>query len=196
MIYEISSGNSPAECELAVAKFAEYLVRNYGAEIVKSSDGYNKGTFRSVTVRSNNDLTEFTGSVLWVCKSPYRTGHKRKNWYIDFKVSNQTENAEFDAEKVVFSTFHSGGNGGQNVNKVETGVRAMYPPTGDVTVCTEERSQYANKKKALVRLGKIVESRNAAVKSENSNLMRISHVNLERGNAVAKFAGEKFKRIY
>ena len=196
MIYEISSGNSPAECELAVAKFAEYLVRNYSAEIVKSSDGYNKGTFRSVTVRSDNDLTEFTGSVLWVCKSPYRAGHKRKNWYIDFKVSNQTENAEFDAEKAVFSTFHSGDNGGQNVNKVETGVRAMYPPTGDVTVCTDERSQLANKKKALIRLKKLVESRNAAVKSENSNLMRISHVNLERGNAVAKFAREEFKRIY
>lgn len=196
MIYEISSGNSPAECELAVAKFAEYLVKNYGAEIVKSSAGYNKRTFRSVTVRSDNDLTEFIGSVLWVCKSPYRTGHKRKNWYIDFKASNQAENAEFDTEKVVFSTFHSGGNGGQNVNKVETGVRAMYPPTGDVTVCTEERSQYANKKKALIRLEKIVESRNTAVKNENSNLMRISHVNLERGNAVAKFAGEKFKRIY
>lgn len=196
MIYEISSGNSPAECELAVAKFAEYLVKNYGAEIVKSSAGYNKRTFRSVTVRSDNDLTEFIGSVFWVCKSPYRTGHKRKNWYIDFKASNQAENAEFDTEKVVFSTFHSGGNGGQNVNKVETGVRAMYPPTGDVTVCTEERSQYANKKKALIRLEKIVESRNTAVKNENSNLMRISHVNLERGNAVAKFAGEKFKRIY
>ena len=196
MIYEISSGNSPAECELAVAKFAEYLVKNYGAEIVKSSDGYNKGTFRSVTVKSNNDLTEFIGSVLWVCKSPYRKWHKRKNWYIDFKVCNQTENTEFDVEKVVFSTFHSGGNGGQNVNKVETGIRAMYPPTGDVTVCTDERSQLANKKKALIRLKNLVKNRNAAVKSKNSNLMRVSHVNFERGNAAAKFAGEKFNRVY
>ena len=196
MIYEISSGNSPAECELAVAKFAEYLVKNYGAEIVKSLDGYNKGTFRSVTVKSNNDLTEFIGSVLWVCKSPYRNGHKRKNWYIDFKACNQTENAEFDSEKVVFSTFHSGGKGGQNVNKVETGVRAMYLPTGDVTICTDERSQLANKKKALIRLKNLVKNRNAAVKSKNSNLMRISHVNLERGNAAAKFAGEKFNRVY
>lgn len=74
-------------------RFAEH------AEIVKSSDGYNKGTFRSVTVKSNNDLTEFIGSVLWVCKSPHRKGHKRKNWYIDFKACNQTENAKFAGEK-------------------------------------------------------------------------------------------------
>lgn len=195
-MYEISSGNSPAECELAVTKFAEYLVKNHGAEIIGLSEGYNKGTFRSVTIRSDNDLAEFVGSVLWVCKSPYRPGHKRKNWYIDFKILDEVGKTEFDAEKVVFSTFHSGGNGGQNVNKVETGVRAVYAPTGDMTVCTDERSQFANKKKALLRLEKLVKSRYAEAKSANSNLMRISHVNLERGNAVAEFEGDKFKRVY
>ena len=196
MIYEVSSGNPPTECELAVTKLVEYLVKNYGAEIIASSEGYNRGTFRSVTIKSDSNLTEFIGSVLWVCKSPYRPGHKRKNWYIDFNLFNQTENAEFDAEKVVFSTFCSGGNGGQNVNKVETGVRAVYPPTGDMTVCTDERSQLANKKNALLRLEELVKSRNAEAKNKNLNLMRISHVNLERGNAVAKFEGKSFKRIY
>lgn len=96
----------------------------------------------------------------------------------------------------MFSTFHCGGNGGQNVNKVETGVRAVYPPTGDVTVCTDERSQYANKKKALIRLEAIVKNRNAEERVQTANNMRISHVNLERGNAVARFEGENFKRIY
>ena len=76
MKYEISSGNSPAECELAVTKFAEYLVKNYGATIVSSSEGYNKGTYRSITISADRDLSEFVGSVLWVCKSPYRPGHK------------------------------------------------------------------------------------------------------------------------
>ena len=103
---------------------------------------------------------------------------------------------KFNLEKVVYSTFCSGGNGGQNINKVETGVRAVYLPTGDTTVCTDERSQIANKKKALMRIEGLVESRNVTVKSKKSNLMRISHVNLERGNAVAKFEGEKFKRKY
>lgn len=196
VLYEISSGNSPAECELAVTKLAEYLKRNHAAEIVNSSEGYNKGTYRSITLSSTEDLSEFIGSVLWVCKSPYRPGHKRKNWFVDFKLLDSAENIEFDSEKVVFSTFHCGGNGGQNVNKVETGIRATYPPTGDVTVCTDERSQYANKKKALIRLEAIVKRRNTEERIQVANDMRISHVNLERGNAVARFEGENFKRIY
>lgn len=196
MKYEISSGNSPAECELAVTRFAEYLKKNYGAVIVSSSEGYNKGTHRSVTISADKDLSEFVGSVLWVCKSPYRPGHKRKNWFIDFKFKGEAEKVDFNPDLVVFSTFHSGGNGGQNVNKVETGVRAIYPPTGDATVCTDERSQYANKKKALIRLEALVNNRYVEEQIESANDMRISHVNLERGNAVAKFEGEKFKRIY
>ncbi len=82
------------------------------------------------------------------------------------------------------------------MNEVETGVRAVYLPTGDITVCPDERSQLANKKKALIRLERLIESRNATAESENSNLMRISHVNLGRVNVVAKFEGEKFKRKY
>lgn len=196
MRYEISSGNSPAECELAVTKLAEYLVKNYDAKIVNSSGGYNSGTHRSITVSAEKDLSEFVGTVLWVCKSPYRPNHKRKNWFIDFKTVSESETVEFDVNKVAFSTFHSGGNGGQNVNKVETGVRAVYLPTGDMTVCTDERSQLANKKKALARLEKLVKSRNSDTNNKKSNLMRISHANLERGNASARFEGEKFKRIY
>lgn len=196
MEYEISSGNGPSECELAVSKFAEYLAKNYDGKIVTYSKGYNSGTYRSAVISTSENLTEFVGSVLWVCKSPYRPGHKRKNWFIDFKRVNTADNVLFEPEKVVFSRLHSGGKGGQNVNKVETGIRAVYPPTGDMTVCTDERSQYANKKKALERLKAIVENKNTEMVSENSNKLRISHTNLERGNAVAKFEGEHFKRIY
>lgn len=195
MKYEISSGNGPAECELAVRKLVDYLKKEYGVKLLKKSLGYYPGTFRSATISSDKDSNEFIGTVQWICQSTLRSGHKRKNWFIDFRQVTDDEFIDFDPGKVAYTTMHSGGPGGQNVNKVETGVMAIYTPTGDAVTCTEECSQYANKKKALERLETIIADRNYNISNKNANELRISHTNLTRGNASAAFEGDKFKRI-
>lgn len=53
---------------------------------------------------------------------------------------------------LVVETFRSGGKGGQNVNKVETGARIRHLPSGAVGESTEQRSQLQNKRTALTRL--------------------------------------------
>eukprot|EP00435_Cladocopium_sp_Y103_P066330 s46_g28.t1 len=59
---------------------------------------------------------------------------------------------EIDPKDLQWETFRCGGKGGQNVNKLETGVRVIHVPSGIRVRCTAERSQQDNRSKALAWL--------------------------------------------
>jgi len=193
MIYQISSGQGPAECELGVAKFLGYLQNHYEITVLDYSSGYHPDTYRSVRFSTPDDLSGYIGSVQWVWQSSYRPGHKRKNWFLDFSECSSVIPETFDERQITFETFRSGGKGGQNVNKVETGVRAIYASTGLSSVCTEERSQFQNKQRAIEKLRAAIKLENEQRKAQNTNDTWKRHTQIVRGEANNKFYGIDFK---
>lgn len=194
MRIQISSGQGPEECELAVGLLYEELLREgRKLSLITCVKGRRKGGFSSIVFETEEDLRELEGSVLWICKSPYRPGHKRKNWYVDVSILEQIPRVTEEMQ-VRFETFRCGGKGGQNVNKVETGVRLIHLPTGLSVVSTEARTQHMNKKIAMNRLCDLLARQNLDGERREKELAWLEHTRLERGNPVRVYEGSDFVR--
>ena len=193
MLIQISSGQGPAECELAVGLLAKEIQKNFtGVGVVKFSEGREKNCYSSIVLKSEKDLSEYEGTVEWICQSPFRQHHKRKNWFITVKILSEVEEINSSSDYKI-EYFHSGGKGGQNVNKVETGVRLTHLATGITVTATEERTQQANRKIAVKKLEKILQEKKVELKKKFTKNAWSEHYRLERGNPVKIYEGMNFR---
>jgi peptide chain release factor 1 len=105
-------------------------------------------------------------------------------------VLPEAEDVEVDIkpEDLRVDIFHSGGAGGQNVNKVATAVRLTHLPTGIVVTCQDERSQLRNRQKAMAVLkARLLEIENQKQEEEMTSMRRSQVGTGERAEKVRTY---------
>lgn len=196
---QLTAGRGPVECARAVALVAKELMKVFPSlQIVDSEEHKSEsGCFMSITFGSGNEIPQsiidqWEGTVQWrSTKNPFRPGHKRSNWFVGVHFIDPLtlpSISDLDIE-IEYETCRSGGKGGQNVNKVESAVRAIHRPTGIAVRCSDERSQFQNKARARERLLlKLAEAQNE-VENKARDAAWSQHDSLVRGNPVKIFRG-------
>lgn len=199
-----TAGRGPVECSLAVQgiqkKFRQFLEElKIEYEVMSSQRGTRSRTLETIVFKlTGPDLSAantWTGTLQWICQSPIRKFHKRKNWFIKCEEIDLNAAIEINPQDVSIQTFRASGPGGQHRNKVETAVRLIHDPSGISVSATEARSQLQNKKIAWQKLTKRIVNTNQKRLQDFNTDQWTTQLTIQRGNPNKKFKGLNFKQI-
>ena len=169
MAVELRAGNSE-QSHLILDSFAN-TIKNYGKrhgftfkETKRTLSGKSRLPRLIILETDSADASAKLNSIGGVHKIIYASALTGTNVTDEFYVTvyEKHQKTQINEEKdIKIEVFHSGGAGGQNINKVETAIRAIHLPTGITVTCQDERSQLKNKLRAIENLKKRLEEKDA-----------------------------------